>query len=98
MYLPSCRIYLPSRRYIPSLPTRSDPPLLPSLPQVIGQLAPIEKELLTKKLEELESCLHPGFNILNWNSLGIPEFIQVAVVWCGGRNSEVHLLPRTAPT
>ena len=32
---------------------------------------------MVKKLEELESCLQPGFNILNWNSLGIPEFIQV---------------------
>jgi dynein heavy chain len=29
-----------------------------------------------KKLEELESSLQPGFHILNWNSLGIPEFIQ----------------------
>ena len=28
-----------------------------------------------KKLEELEACLQPGFLILNWNSLGIPEFI-----------------------
>lgn len=44
--------------------------------QVIGQLTPIEKELMTKKLEELESSLLPGFNIYNWNSLGIPEFIQ----------------------
>ena len=47
----------------------------PSPHQVIGQLTPIEKELLVKKLEELEACLQPGFLILNWNSLGIPEFI-----------------------
>lgn len=43
--------------------------------EVIGQLLPIEKELMKRKLEELEGSLQPGFTILNWNSLGIPEFI-----------------------
>lgn len=42
---------------------------------VIGQLLPIECELMKRKLVELESSLQPGFTILNWNSLGIPEFI-----------------------
>ncbi len=50
---------------------------MPTPLQVIGQLTPVEKELMVKKLEELEASLHPGFSILNWNSLGIPEFIQV---------------------
>lgn len=54
--------------------------------QVIGQLTPTEKELMVKKLEELEASLLPGFNILNWNSLGIMEFIQV---WgAGGHQGE----------
>ena len=44
--------------------------------EVIEQLSPIERELMAKKLSELESCLHAGFHILNWNSLGILEFIQ----------------------
>ncbi|KAF5830619.1 hypothetical protein DUNSADRAFT_14266 [Dunaliella salina] len=44
--------------------------------EVIEQLSPIERELMAKKLSELESCLHAGFHTLNWNSLGIPEFIQ----------------------
>ncbi|GFH18110.1 flagellar inner arm dynein 1 heavy chain alpha, partial [Haematococcus lacustris] len=44
--------------------------------QVTGQLTSIEQELMAKKLEELECSLLPGFQTLNWNSLGIPEFIQ----------------------
>eukprot|EP00798_Chlamydomonas_sp_ICE-L_P031817 gene31817-7021_t len=46
--------------------------------EVINQLSPIEKELMAKKLTDLEGSLHAGFHILNWNSLGIPEFIQAA--------------------
>ena len=46
--------------------------------EVIGQLTPVERELLAKKLEELEQSLQPGFTILNWNSLGIAEFIQAS--------------------
>jgi dynein heavy chain len=42
----------------------------------IDQLSTIEHELLAKKLQELETCLLPGFHTLNWNSLGILEFIQ----------------------
>ncbi|GLI59150.1 hypothetical protein VaNZ11_000978 [Volvox africanus] len=41
----------------------------------IDQLSAVERELMERKLEELESCLQPGFTILNWNSLGITEFI-----------------------
>ncbi|KXZ49756.1 DHC2 protein [Gonium pectorale] len=41
----------------------------------IDQLTPVERELMERKLEELEGCLQPGFTILNWNSLGISEFI-----------------------
>ena len=33
-----------------------------------------EQELLTKLLQELEDSLTPGFNVLNWNSLGIADF------------------------
>ncbi|PNH08033.1 Dynein-1-alpha heavy chain, flagellar inner arm I1 complex [Tetrabaena socialis] len=43
--------------------------------ECIDQLSPVERELMERKLEELEGCLQPGFTILNWNSLGITEFI-----------------------
>lgn len=48
------------------------PPLL--LLQSIDALSSVERELMERKLEELEGCLQPGFTILNWNSLGIAEF------------------------
>ena len=35
-----------------------------------------EQELLLQLLTELESSLDPGFSVLNWNSLGITEFVQ----------------------
>lgn len=45
--------------------------------QVIDLLKPVEKELLSQKLVQLERNLDPGFNTLNWNSLGVPEFTTV---------------------
>lgn len=42
----------------------------------IEQLSPIERELMDKKIIELNACLKPGFDILNWNSLAITEFID----------------------
>jgi len=44
--------------------------------ETVNQLAPVEKELLAKKLQELEGSLQQGFVTLNWNSLGISEFVQ----------------------
>ncbi len=46
----------------------------PPLVQSIDALSSVERELMERKLEELEGCLQPGFTILNWNSLGIAEF------------------------
>ncbi|MEW5308429.1 MAG: hypothetical protein WDW38_000392 [Sanguina aurantia] len=46
--------------------------------EVIHTLTPIERDLMVRKLEELEGALQPGFTILNWNSLGILEFIGAA--------------------
>lgn len=33
-----------------------------------------ERNLLDGMLADLEACLEPGISVLNWNSLGIPEF------------------------
>jgi dynein heavy chain, axonemal len=43
---------------------------------VLQKIAPSEWPLLTSILEELKSVLKPGFDALNWNSLGIPDFIK----------------------
>ncbi len=44
-------------------------------PQSIDALSPVERELLARKLDDLEASLEPGFTIFNWTSLGITEFI-----------------------
>ena len=49
--------------------------MLKSFAEVTTDLLPIEKELFSARLERLERVLDPGFSPLNWNSLGIPEFI-----------------------
>lgn len=42
---------------------------------VVGMLTPTEQKLLGGKLEQLEKILDPGFSPLNWNALGIPDFV-----------------------
>jgi dynein heavy chain, axonemal len=42
--------------------------------QAIKAVPKTEEELLSKMLLELEASLDPGFNVLNWNSLGISDF------------------------
>ncbi|KAJ7569126.1 hypothetical protein O6H91_01G062100 [Diphasiastrum complanatum] len=43
----------------------------------IGMLTPVESKLLSSRLQNLHHVLDPGFSQLNWNSLGIPEFVSL---------------------
>lgn len=43
--------------------------------QVVDSLNPVERELLSERTKALRAALNPGFTPLNWNSLGIPDFI-----------------------
>ena len=43
--------------------------------QVLDRLTPIEQQLLSHRLTQLRHVLDPGFSPLNWNSLGIPDFV-----------------------
>ncbi|KAJ1332384.1 hypothetical protein BSLG_008688 [Batrachochytrium salamandrivorans] len=43
---------------------------------VIDPLDPSERKLFCTYITELKRVMKPGFTRLNWNSLGIPEFIQ----------------------
>jgi len=43
--------------------------------QVLKELTPIEHSLLTFQLEKLHKTLLPGITVLNWHSLGVPEFV-----------------------
>jgi dynein heavy chain len=44
--------------------------------QVIDPLEISEIKLLHVHITELKRVMKPGFSRLNWNSLGIPEFLQ----------------------
>ena len=43
---------------------------------VKASLSPIERELFSARLKDLDSCLDRGFYPLNWNSLGIGDFLS----------------------
>ena len=42
----------------------------------IDALTPAERTLLQANVDDLQGCLRPGFVTLNWNSLGITDFID----------------------
>jgi len=42
----------------------------------VGDLTPVQQKLLRKQIQELDKCLSPGLSPLNWNSLGIGDFIE----------------------
>jgi dynein heavy chain, axonemal len=44
--------------------------------EAVGSVPHTELQLLTPILEDLESSLDAGFQVLNWNSLGIADFTQ----------------------
>ena len=48
--------------------------MLSSYFSVIDSLSAVETELLQGKITDLTKDLSRGFNLLNWNSLSIPEF------------------------
>ncbi|KAI8922930.1 hypothetical protein BC831DRAFT_55734 [Entophlyctis helioformis] len=50
--------------------------MLKSYHSVMDPLDAAEKKLLNVHITELKRVMKPGFTRLNWNSLGIPEFIQ----------------------
>ncbi|DBA95316.1 TPA: Dynein heavy chain cytoplasmic [Trebouxia sp. C0006] len=43
--------------------------------KVLDRLTPVEQQLLSQRLTQLRHVLDPGFSPLNWNSLGIPDFV-----------------------
>uniref|UniRef100_A0A7S4D2X3 Dynein-1, subspecies f n=1 Tax=Eutreptiella gymnastica TaxID=73025 RepID=A0A7S4D2X3_9EUGL len=51
-----------------------------------AMVEPHERVILSTQLANLDRVLDPGFKTLNWNSLGIPEFIQK----CNAAINEFH--------
>jgi len=50
--------------------------LVALLLQVVRSLTPVEANLLSGKVQELERCLEPGLVRLNWNNRGIDAFVH----------------------
>ena len=63
---------------------------------VKSSLTPIEKELLSKRLQQLDSTLDRGFYPLNWNSLGINDFLSSCVKSIGEFGSLVNQIQKNA--
>lgn len=63
---------------------------------VLGLLDPVEKKLLSGHINDLNRVMKPGFTRLNWNSLGIPEFIQRCNVEINKFSSIVNQIKKSA--
>jgi dynein heavy chain len=63
---------------------------------VLGLLDPVEKKLLNSHINDLKRVMKPGFTRLNWNSLGIPEFIQRCNVEINKFSSIVNQIKKSA--
>ncbi|KAI9351727.1 dynein heavy chain, N-terminal region 1-domain-containing protein [Zopfochytrium polystomum] len=50
--------------------------MLKNYHEVVGSLDAAEHKLLSQHIGELHRVMKPGLTRLNWNSLGIPDFIQ----------------------
>ena len=50
--------------------------MIRNLKNLVGPLDSAERKLLQAQLNEMRRVLKPGLSRLNWNSLGIPEFIH----------------------
>jgi dynein heavy chain len=63
---------------------------------VLGLLDPVEKKLLNAHINDLKRVMKPGFTRLNWNSLGIPEFIHRCNVEINKFSSIVNQIKKSA--
>ena len=63
---------------------------------VKASLSPIERELFSARLKDLDSCLDRGFYPLNWNSLGIGDFLSACTKAIAEFSSLVHQVQKNA--
>jgi hypothetical protein len=60
---------------------------------VTGQLGSVERVLLARQLQRLETALGPGFDPLNWTSLGVNDFVFSCNKACGARCGRTRCWP-----
>ncbi|GBG66229.1 hypothetical protein CBR_g57832 [Chara braunii] len=70
--------------------------MLKSYHAVRELITSIEKKLLGSRLARLERVLDPGFSPLNWNSLGIPDFISTCTKAINEFNSLVNQVQKNS--
>eukprot|EP00958_Prasinococcus_capsulatus_P027403 scaffold5502_cov390-Prasinococcus_capsulatus_cf.AAC.6 len=64
--------------------------------EAINSLSPVERELLATRMACLQKVLGPGFDPLNWNSLGLPEFIGTCIKAINEFNATVHQVQKSS--
>lgn len=64
--------------------------MLKAYTQIKSSLTKVENELLKERLAALDQVLTPGFRSLNWNSLGIPDFLTLCNKAMNEFNSLLH--------
>ena len=64
--------------------------MLKAYTQIRSSLTKVENELLRERLASLDQVLTPGFRSLNWNSLGIPDFLTLCNKAMNEFNSLLH--------
>ena len=62
----------------------------------VDRLSEVERSLFSEKLRELRAVLEPGYNPLNWMSLGILEFVETCDFAINEFSSLVNQVQKTA--
>ena len=50
--------------------------LLQTYREVVDDLSPVQRKLLSRQIQDLDKCFKPGLSPKNWNSLGVPDFLD----------------------
>jgi len=53
--------------------------MLESYEEAIAKLSEVEKQLLYQRIQDLHQVMAPGFDSINWNALGIRDYIDCCV-------------------
>ena len=72
--------------------------MLAAYSAVLDSLSAVETELLTDRIADLRQDLSRGFNLLNWNSLSIPEFTDSCLRAINNFQTIVKQLQKNAST
>jgi dynein heavy chain len=87
-------VYLQGDKYYKYVAEIKD--MLENYHLALSTLTPAERGLLAEHVDILKNCLKPGFGTLNWNSLGITDFIDNCSKGINDFNSISRQVQKTA--